>query len=78
MVFPVPVASSKSDWVFSVAGNVVNPKRAKLNPEKVEDLELVDCPTQLTLDIWIFQLWSMTNISEKNERTQARHLLLYD
>ena len=38
MVFPVPVASHKSDRVFSIAGNVVTPKRVKLNLEKVEDL----------------------------------------
>ena len=43
VVFPLPAASSKSDQVFSVAGNVVNPKRAKLNPEKVEDLVVVEC-----------------------------------
>ena len=42
-VFPVPVASSKSERVFSVAGNVVTPKRANLNPEKVEDLMVVEC-----------------------------------
>ena len=40
-VFPVPAASSKSERVFSVAGNVVTPKRANLNPEKVEDLVVV-------------------------------------
>ena len=34
----MPAASSLSERVFSVAGNVVTPKRAKLNPEKVEDL----------------------------------------
>ena len=38
VVFLVPAASSLSERVFSVAGNVVTPKRAKLNPEKVEDL----------------------------------------
>ena len=38
LVFPVPAASSKSEQrVFSVAGNVVTPKGAKLNPEKVKD-----------------------------------------
>ena len=47
MVFPVPVASSKSDRVFSIAGNVVNPKRVKLNPEKVEDLAVVKCNLKL-------------------------------
>ena len=34
---------------------------------------LVDCPTQLTLVIWIC---SMTNASEKYERTQQGNLLL--
>ena len=34
-------ASSKSEQAFSVAGNVVTPKRA--NPEKVEDLVVVKC-----------------------------------
>ena len=43
VVFPVPAASSKSEQVFSVAGNVVTPKRANLNPEKVEDLVVVEC-----------------------------------
>ena len=48
VVFPVPAASSKSERVFSVAGNVVNPKRrAKLNPEKVEDLVVVKCNLRL-------------------------------
>ena len=41
VVFLVPAASSLSERVFSVAGNVVTPKRAKLNPEKVEDLVVV-------------------------------------
>ena len=36
-------ASSKSERVFSVAGNVVTPKRANLNPKKVEDLLVVEC-----------------------------------
>ena len=43
VVFPVPAASSKSEWVFSVASNVVTLKRAKLNLEKVEDLVVVKC-----------------------------------
>ena len=47
VVFPVPAASSKSERVFSVAGNVVNPKRANLNPEKVEDLVVVKCNLRL-------------------------------
>ena len=47
VVFPVPAASSKSEQVSSVAGNVVTPKRAKLNPEKVEDLVVVNCNLRL-------------------------------
>ena len=47
VVFPVPAASSKSERVFSVAGNVVTPKRANLNPEKVEDLVVVKCNSRL-------------------------------
>ena len=47
VVFPVPAASSKSERVFSVAGNVVTPKRANLNPEKVEDLVVVKCNLRL-------------------------------
>ena len=31
----------------SVAGNVVTPKRARLNPEKVEDLVVVKCNLRL-------------------------------
>ena len=34
-------ASSKSERVFSVSSNVVSPERAKLNPEKVENLVVV-------------------------------------
>ena len=47
VVFPVPAASSKSEQVSSVAGNVVTPKRAKLNPEKVEHLVVVKCNLRL-------------------------------
>ena len=38
VVFLVPAGSSKSERVFSLDSNVVTPKRAMLNPEKVEDL----------------------------------------
>ena len=38
IVFAVPAASSKSERVFSVAGNTVTPKRACLAPNKVEHL----------------------------------------
>ena len=47
VVFAVPAASSKSERVFSVAGNTVIPKRASLDPGKVEDLVIVK--TNLTL-----------------------------
>ena len=43
MTDELSAASSKSERVFSVAGNVVTPKRANLNPEKVEDLVVVEC-----------------------------------
>ena len=43
VVFPVTAASSKSERVFSVVGNVVTSKRANLKPEKVEDLVVVKC-----------------------------------
>ena len=46
-VFPVPATSSKFERVFSVAGNVVTPIRANLNPEKVEDLTVVKCNLRL-------------------------------
>ena len=39
-------------------------------------LPLVDCPIQLTLMTWICLLCSMTNTSEKYERTQQGNLLL--
>ena len=45
VVFPTPAASSER--VFSVAGNVVTPKRARLNPEKIEDLVVVKCNLRL-------------------------------
>ena len=47
VVFPVPAASSKSERVFSVADNVVTPKRANLNPQKVEDFVVVKCNLKL-------------------------------
>ena len=36
---------------------------------------MVDCPTQLNLVTWICQLCSMTDTSEKYERTQQGNLL---
>ena len=47
VVFPVPAASSKSERVFSFAGNVATTKRANLNPDKVEDLVVVKCNLRL-------------------------------
>ena len=44
---PSTSASSKYKRVFSVAGNTVTPKRASLNPEKVEDLVVVKCNLEL-------------------------------
>ena len=43
VVFAVPAASSKSERVFSMAGNIVTPKRASLNPEKMEQLIVIKC-----------------------------------
>ena len=50
-VFPVPATSSNFERVFSVAGNVVTPIRANLNPEKVEDLVVVKCNSRLLKSI---------------------------
>ena len=36
VIFPVPAASSKSERVFSEAGNIVTPKRNSLSPKQVE------------------------------------------
>ena len=44
---PCPAASSKSERVFSVAGNIVTPKKASLNPEKAEQLIVIKCNMQL-------------------------------
>ena len=55
VVFPVPAASSKSERVFSVAGKVVTPKRAYLNPEKVEDLMVVKCNLRLLKSMGFFR-----------------------
>ena len=43
----MPAASSKSERVFSAAGNTVTPKRANLNPEKVEECVIVRCNLRL-------------------------------
>ena len=41
VVFAVPVASSKSERVFSVAGNMVSPKRSRLSTESMESLVVI-------------------------------------
>ena len=46
-VFSVPATSTNFERVFSVAGNVVTPIWANLNPEKVEDLVVVKCNSRL-------------------------------
>ena len=51
VVFAIPVASSKSERVFSVAGNVVTPKRASLTPEKVESCVIVKTNASLLRDM---------------------------
>ena len=49
VIFAVPVASTKSERVFSVAGNIVTAKRANLNPERVENIVIVNT------NIWILR-----------------------
>ena len=41
VVYAIPVASSKSEHVFSVAGRIISGSRAKLDTKKVEDLVIV-------------------------------------
>ena len=43
----VPAASSKSECVFSAAGHTVTPKRANLNPDKLEEYAIVRCNLRL-------------------------------
>ena len=51
VVLAIPVASSKSERVFSVAGNVVTPKRASLAPEEVENSVIVKTNASLLRDM---------------------------
>ena len=53
VVLPVPAASSKSERVFSVAGNVVRPKRNGLGSDKVEDLVTMKCNLMLLKEMGI-------------------------
>ena len=41
IVFAVPVASSKSERVFSVAGNTVTPQRVRLGADTTESLVIL-------------------------------------
>ena len=43
----VPAASSKSECVFTAAGHTVTPKRANLNPDKLEECVIVRCNLRL-------------------------------
>ena len=42
-IFPIPAASSKSERVFSVAGNFVRPQRNRMDGETVENLVTMKC-----------------------------------
>ena len=48
----VPTASSKSECVFSAAGNTVTPKRANLNPDKLEECVIVRCNEASQVKQW--------------------------
>ena len=43
----VPATSSKSECVFYAAGHTVTPKRANLNPDKLEEYAIVMCNLRL-------------------------------
>ena len=47
IVLAFPVASIKSERVFSAAGRVVTPSRSRLAPEKVENLVTVSQNSRL-------------------------------
>ena len=51
VTFAVPVASSKSERVFSVAGNTVTAKRACLSPETVEECVVVKSNVSLLREL---------------------------
>ena len=52
-VFAVPVASSKSERVFSIAGLLVTPIRNRLDPETVESLVTVKCNLELLREMGV-------------------------
>ena len=41
IIFCMPAASSKSKRVFSVAGRIVTPSRARTAPEQVENIDIM-------------------------------------
>ena len=47
IIFCIPAASSKSERVFSVAGRIVTPSRARTAPEEVENLVIMKCNMRL-------------------------------
>ena len=53
------MASSKSERVFSVAGNVVTQKRAYLTPEKVEAWVIVKSNFGLLRDMGFQNKWEV-------------------
>ena len=66
--FPFTAVSSKSERVFSVAGNTFTSKRASLNPEKMEDKVLVGGGQESNtsgevLDLHVYSaFWMILNI----------------
>ncbi len=62
VVFAIPVASSKSERVFIVAGNTVTQKRVSLAPEKVEICVIVMSNTNLLREIGFRKYRYLTNI----------------
>ena len=78
---PSTSASSKSKRVFSVAGNTVTPKRASLNPEKVEDLVVVKCNLELLRILGMRQqtcLFSVLLFTGFTFQKQLKHIKCFD
>ena len=81
VVFPVLTASFKSERVFSVAWNTVTPKRATLNPEKVEDLVVVKCNLELLRIMGMRHktcLFFCVVLTDLNFQTQLKHIKCFD
>ena len=55
-ILAVPAASSKSERVFSVAGNTVTPKRGSMSPVTVEALVTVACNLRLLKEMGLVNL----------------------